>query len=129
MAPGLVGRYLLGSTRRRSRPDCLPASRGRRLDLRAHERTAESTAGDGVAAAVTGICNRCIRHAARYRQGSAARRALQGMTMANLASNLVKTASGLGDAGPSDRHDIRRARSGEFASRRDASRGVRSARS
>jgi hypothetical protein len=28
MAPGLVGRYLLGSTRRRSRPDCLPASQG-----------------------------------------------------------------------------------------------------
>ena len=56
-------------------PAGLPASiTGRRLDLRAHEPTAESTAGDGVAAAVTGICNRCIRHAARYRQGSAARR-------------------------------------------------------
>ena len=37
-------------------PAGLPASiTGRRLDLRAHERTAESTAGDGVAAAVTGI--------------------------------------------------------------------------
>jgi len=57
-------------------PAGLPASiTGRRLGLRAHERTAESTAGDGVAAAVTGIRNRCIRHAARYRQGSAARRA------------------------------------------------------
>ena len=28
MAPGLVGHYLLGSTGRRSRPDCLPASQG-----------------------------------------------------------------------------------------------------
>jgi hypothetical protein len=49
-------------------PAGLPASiTGRRVDLRAHERTAESTAGDSVAAAVTGICNRCIRHAARHR--------------------------------------------------------------
>jgi acyl-CoA synthetase (AMP-forming)/AMP-acid ligase II len=100
MAPGLV-RALLAWIYQTEVPAGLPASiTGRRVDLWVHERTAEGTADDGVAAAVTGICNRWIRHAARYRQGTAARPgagALEGMTMANLASSLVETASGLGD--------------------------------